>query len=47
MTGTGHFVEVQGTAEGQPFSRADLGTMLDLAWVGIERLLAEQQKVLG
>jgi ribonuclease PH len=47
MTGTGHFVEVQGTAEGQPFSRADLGTMLDLAWIGIERLLAEQQKVLG
>jgi ribonuclease PH len=47
MTGTGHFVEVQGTAEGQPFSRADLGTMLDLAWIGIERLLAEQQTVLS
>jgi ribonuclease PH len=46
MTGGGDFVEVQGTAEGTPFSRADLGAMLDLAAGGIERLTALQRQVL-
>jgi ribonuclease PH len=31
MTGSGGFVEVQGTAEGAPFSRDELGSLLDLA----------------
>ena len=47
MTGGGDFVEVQGTAEGTPFSRADLGAMLDLAAGGIEQLTALQRQVLA
>jgi ribonuclease PH len=47
MTGGGDFVEVQGTAEGTPFSRADLGAMLDLAAGGIEQLTAVQRQVLA
>jgi ribonuclease PH len=38
MTGTGRLVEVQGTAEGEPFGREDLDAMLDLASSGIQRL---------
>jgi ribonuclease PH len=38
MTGTGRLVEVQGTAEGEPFGRGDLDAMLDLASSGIKRL---------
>ena len=38
MTGDGRFVEVQGTAEGEPFSREALDTMLDLATQGIGRM---------
>ena len=37
MTGDGRLVEVQGTAEGGPFSRAQLDALLDLAAAGIER----------
>jgi ribonuclease PH len=37
MTGTGGLIEVQGTAEKAPFSRAELGTLLDLATVGCTR----------
>ncbi len=47
MTGGGDFVEVQGTAEGTPFSRADLDAMLDLAAGGIEELTALQRQVLA
>ena len=47
MTGGGEFVEVQGTAEGTPFSRADLDAMLDLAGRGIEQLTALQRQVLA
>ncbi|MBD2101985.1 ribonuclease PH [Leptolyngbya sp. FACHB-261] len=39
-------VEVQGTAEGDPFSRKDLDQMLDLATVGIKELILAQQQVL-
>lgn len=42
MTGNGGFVEVQGTAEGQPFSRLELGTLLALATDGLQRLAAMQ-----
>ncbi len=44
MTGEGMLVEVQGTAEGDPFSRAQLDRMLDLAGSGIAALVDEQRK---
>ncbi|MCY3791859.1 MAG: ribonuclease PH, partial [Gemmatimonadetes bacterium] len=47
MTGSGGIVEVQGTAEGRPFTRAQAVELIDLAAVGIERLLAVQQSVLS
>ena len=46
MLGSGHFVEVQGTAEGQPFSREEMDTLLELAKHGITQLVAMQQKAL-
>ncbi len=46
-TGTGDFVEVQGTAEGEPFSRAMLGSLLDLATTGCARLTALQEQALA
>jgi ribonuclease PH len=42
MTGAGGFVEVQGTAEGAPFSRAELDALLELAQAGIARILQAQ-----
>ncbi|PTD95175.1 ribonuclease PH [Pseudothauera lacus] len=47
MTGAGGFVEVQGTAEGQPFSRAELDSLLGLAEQGIARLVALQKAALA
>lgn len=47
MTGAGGFVEVQGTAEREPFTPEEMSAMLALARAGIERLIAEQKKVLG
>jgi ribonuclease PH len=47
MTGDGRLVEVQGTAEGSPFSRDRLDAVLDLAEHGIDQLLALQRQVLG
>ena len=47
MTGSGRFVEVQGTAEGQAFSRSELTEMLALAEHGIAQLLAAQSAVLA
>ncbi|MFI5272482.1 MAG: ribonuclease PH [Ktedonobacterales bacterium] len=44
MTAKGDYVEVQGTAEGKPFSRARLSDLLDLADKGIRELLALQQE---
>jgi ribonuclease PH len=46
MTGAGHFVEVQGTAEGHPFTRAEMSSLLDLATAGIARLIAMQREAL-
>lgn len=46
MTGSGGMVEVQGTAEGEPFSRDQLNALLDLADKGIRALVAEQRKAL-
>ena len=47
MTGAGHFVEVQGTAEGVAFSRAEMTALLDLAEKGIGELMALQQQALA
>ena len=46
MTGGGGLVEVQGTAEGNPFSRAELDAMLALAEKGIRELVAAQRAAL-
>ena len=43
MTGGGTFVEVQGTAEGVAFDRAELDRMLDLASAGIAELVDAQR----
>jgi ribonuclease PH len=47
MTGSGKLVEVQGTAEGEPFSRDQLTSLVDLAESGIRRLTEIQRQVLG
>jgi len=47
MTGAGRFVEIQGTAEGMPFSRQQFNKMLDLAEAGIRQLFAIQRDALG
>ncbi len=47
MTGAGHFVEVQGTAEGSPFTREQMTLLLDLASGGIAELIGLQRCALG
>ncbi len=47
MTGSGGLVEVQGTAEGRPFTRVEADQMLDMGAKGIEDLLAIQQRTLN
>ena len=47
MTGAGGFVEVQGTAEGAPFSRAEMDRLLALAGQGIGELVAAQRAALA
>ena len=47
MTGAGHFVEVQGTAEGATFSRAEMDRLLQLAEKGIGELIALQHESLS
>jgi ribonuclease PH len=46
MTGGGGLIEVQGTAEGAPFSRAEMNALLDLAQNGIQQLIAFQKAAL-
>lgn len=46
MTGSGRFVEIQGTAEGDPFSREDLGALLDLAAKGNREIRDAQAEAL-
>jgi ribonuclease PH len=46
MTASGGLVEVQGTAEGAPFSRKEMDVMLDLAHKGIGELVAAQKSAL-
>jgi ribonuclease PH len=47
MTGAGHFVEVQGTAEGAAFSRAEMNALLGLAEAGISELVSLQKAALA
>jgi ribonuclease PH len=47
MTGAGHFVEVQGTAEGAAFTRAEMDALLGLATDGIAQLVAAQRRALS
>ncbi len=47
MTGSGGLVEVQGTAEGTPFSRAELEALLDLATNGLSAIVAAQKQALA
>jgi ribonuclease PH len=47
MTGAGRFVEMQGTAEGAPFSRTEADALLALAERGIAELIAHQRRALG
>lgn len=47
MTGSGQFVEVQGTGEARPFSREELDRLLELAEGGIRKLIARQREALG
>jgi ribonuclease PH len=46
MTGNGGIIEVQGTAEGAPFSRVEMNALLDLAQKGIQQLIAFQKAAL-
>ena len=47
MTGKGGIVEVQGTAEGEPFSREQMNVLMDLAEMGIRQLVAAQESTLA
>jgi len=46
-TDAGRYVELQGTAEGKPFERADMDRMLDIASIGLEKLFAAQAEALA
>jgi ribonuclease PH len=47
MDDQGRFIEIQGTAEGTPFTRAEMDAMLELAQAGITEIIAEQNRVLA
>ena len=47
MTGAGRFVEIQGTAEGEPFSTAQMDALVALAKRGIVELISRQKRALG
>ena len=46
-TGDGRFIEVQGTAEGPPFERGALDSLLELADAGIRDLVTLQRSIVG
>jgi len=46
MTGKGDFVEIQGTAEGKPFSREAVDSLISLAGKGIQQMLQAQQEAI-
>jgi len=47
MASNGTFIELQGTAEAEPFTEAELATMMNLAKKGIEEIIALQNEVLA
>ena len=47
MTGSGGIVEIQGTAEGEPFSRTQMNQLVDMAESGIKELIARQKSILA
>ncbi|MDR1196217.1 MAG: ribonuclease PH [Endomicrobium sp.] len=47
MTSAGKFIEIQGTAEGEPFSRKEMDELLDMAHKGVKLINAAQKKSLG
>ena len=47
MTDTGHLIEVQGTAEGEPFSFDEMQAMMELAKDGLRELFDEQKSALN
>jgi ribonuclease PH len=46
MTDSGRYIEIQGTAEREPFSKPELDILLTLGKKGIKKLIAEQKRVL-
>jgi len=47
FTGDGRLIEVQGTAEGEAFSRAQLEALLDVGWRGAEQVMAKQREIVA
>jgi ribonuclease PH len=47
FTGDGRMIEVQGTAEGEPFSRTQLDALIDIGWRGAEQVIAKQKEIVG
>ncbi len=47
FTGDGRLIEVQGTAEGEAFSRQQLDALLDVGWHGAQQVMAAQREVVG
>lgn len=47
MTGSGEFIEVQGTAERTPFSREHMQQMTDIAAIGIKQIIEKQKEIIG
>jgi ribonuclease PH len=47
MTGRGRFIEVQGTAEHQPFTRQELDQLLEFTSRGVQQLIAQQRQLIG
>jgi ribonuclease PH len=46
-TGSGQFIEVQGTAESRPFSQDQMNEMIAMASAGVEELIEHQRQILG
>ncbi len=47
FTGDGNLIEVQGTAEGQSFSRDQLSTLLDIGWQGAQQVILKQKEIVA
>jgi ribonuclease PH len=47
MTGSGLFIEVQGTAERDPFTKEQLDLMTELAASGIQKIIERQREIVG